>query len=133
MYKKITTFEAACEVAKVNPLHLPEVSMIPEKFQKWILANYKLAIITQAINTDEKGKVWEPNYNDSNQWKYYPYFWVEASEEKPSGFAFSHSLYDYGVTNASLGSRLCFDNSAKVDHIQEHFEELFLDLLLIRE
>lgn len=133
MYKKITTFEAACEVAKVDPNHLPVVSMLPEKYQAWLIANYKLAIITQAINTDENGKVWEPNYNDTDQWKYFPYFWVKASEEKPAGFAFSDSGYVNAYTYADLGSRLCFDTSEKVQHVQKHFEELYLDLLLIRK
>lgn len=131
MYKQITTFEAACEVAKVNPSVLPDVSQLPEKYQKWLIAGYKLAIITQAINTDETGKVWEPDYNNSNQFKYYPWFRVEASEDKPSGFGFSSSYFGYGLTHTNLGSRLCFDTTEKVDHVQEHFEDLYLEYLLI--
>lgn len=124
-YKKITTFKKACEVAKVDPNLLPEVSMLPEKYKKWLITAYKLGIITQAINTDQNGNVWEPDFTNSAQWKYYPYFWVD-----PSGFGFSGS--DYGCTYAitDLGSRLCFDIREKVYHVQEHFEDLYKEFLL---
>ena len=130
-YKTIKTFEDACVLKGYNPETLPNVSMLPEKFQKWITNTYKLGVITEAINTDENGKVWEPNYNDHSEYKYFPWFEVDADEENPAGVGFSYSFYDYWRTHTRVGSRLCFDSRDKVNHVQEHFEELYKEYLLI--
>lgn len=129
-WKKITTWEKACEVRGYDPNNLPNVSGLSEKFQKWLIANYKLAVIAEAINTDENGNVWEPDFTNGN-WKYFPWFEVKASEEKPGGFAFSYSYFGHWYACTSVGSRLCFDSSDKVYHVEKYFEELYLEQQLI--
>ena len=106
--------------------------MIPVNLQKYIMAQYKLAVITEAINTDENGKVWQPNWSDGNR-KYSLWFEVDADEEHPAGVGFSHTYYVDWDADAAVSSRLCFDTSEKVYHIEKYFEELHLDQQLIRE
>jgi hypothetical protein len=132
-YKKITSWEEACKVNGVDPSKLPDVSMIPVKFQNWLIATYKLGVITEAINTNEDGKIWTPDYNNPDQWKYFPYFEVEATESNPSGVGFSRSGYGDWDASAGVGSRLCFETREQVYHIQEHFKELFIQFHLIQE
>jgi hypothetical protein len=132
-YKEITTWESACKVHGIDPTALPEVSKLPAKFQQWLIDAYKLGVITEAINTDENGKIWIPDYNNDNQRKYFPWFEVEASKDKPSGFGFSITGCVDWSTNPGCGSRLCFDTREKVYHIQEHFEELFISFHLIKD
>src|ERR1035437_5555493 len=83
-YKTIKTFEDACKKLGVDPSKLPDVSGILEEFAKPIIAAYKLMIIYKAINNG-----WKPNWSNSDQYKYYPWFYVLSS-----GFGFSCTHYD---------------------------------------
>lgn len=132
-YQNIKTWEDACKVHNVDPTKLPEVSMLPAKFQKWLIATYKMGVITEAINTKEDGKIWVPNWNDWNQYKYFPWFEIEATEDKPSGVGFSISDYGNWFTFTSVGSRLSFRNREQVYHVQEHFEDIFIEMFLIKD
>jgi hypothetical protein len=132
-YKEITSWEKACEVRGYDPNNLPDVSSLPVKFQKWLIANYKLGVITEAMNTREDGTVWTPDWSDYNQTKYTPWFEVDATKDKPNGIGFSVSFCHDWCTIAVVGSRLCFDDYKKVYHIQEYFKDLHLDQQLILE
>lgn len=98
-YKTITSFEDACKKENVDPLQLPDVSMILEEFREALIAVYKLFVIFKAINNG-----WIANYTNPKQAKYYPWLRVASSG---SGFDFSDSGYHYVYADASVGSRLC--------------------------
>lgn len=132
-YKKIKTWEDACKVNNVKPTALPEVSMLPKKFQGWLVAAYKLGVVAEAINTDEDGKIWTPDWSNWDQWKYFPWFEVKATKEQPSGVGFSDSHYGGWYSGTGVGSRLCFSSKEQVEHIQEHFSDLYKEFLLIIE
>ncbi len=131
-YKKIKTWEDACKVHGIDPTKLPTVSKLPKKFREWIIATYKLGVITEAINTS-RGKIWTPNYFDANQTKYSPWFIIEATADKPSGSGFSYSSYDYWDTYSGVGSRLCFEKRDQVSHLQKHFKDLLIQFHLIQD
>lgn len=122
-YKTIKTFEDACNKENIDPAHLPDVSMLLEEFRKPIIAAYKLMIIFKAINNG-----WVPNWNDSNQYKYYPWFGVLSS-----GSGFSLSTYSYAFTASGVGSRLCTDTSTKALYIAEQFKQEYQDYFLYSE
>jgi hypothetical protein len=124
-YKTIKSFEDACKKENIDPEKLPDVSMIPTSFQKAIINCYKLYIIFKAINNG-----WTPNWNDYNQYKYYPWFKVLSSG---SGFAFSYSHCGYGYAHAGVGSRLCTDTSEKALYIGEQFGKEYVEFFLISE
>jgi hypothetical protein len=86
--EKIKSFEDACAALNINPEALPEVSALPEKHRKALIAHYKLITITEALNEG-----WQPNWNDRSEYKYTPWFEVDANAANPSGFGFSNSAY----------------------------------------
>lgn len=132
-YKKIKTWEDACKIHNIDPKKLPKVSMLPEKFQKWLIATYKMGVITEAINTKEDGTIWIPNWNDNSQYKYTPWFGIKATKKKPSGVGFSDSDYDFWGAGTVVGSRLCFETRDQVSHVQKHFKSIFIEMFLIKE
>ncbi|MCC6867050.1 MAG: hypothetical protein IT280_12920 [Ignavibacteria bacterium] len=125
-YKKIKSFEDACKARKIDPKALPEVSMLPVIHQKAIVAHYKLIIIAEAINDG-----WQPNWNDSNEWKYYPWFEVETDEDRPAGFGFSCTSYVGWSTITSVGSRLCFKTRETAVYAGKQFADLYKEYMLI--
>ncbi|MCH7678507.1 response regulator, partial [candidate division KSB1 bacterium] len=100
--ERIKTFEDACKVLKIKP-DLPDVSAMPKKHQKALIAHYKLVIIAEALNEG-----WEPDWSDYNEYKHYP--WFEYSKAG-SGFSFVSSYWTDTFTRTS-GSRLCFKTKA---------------------
>ncbi|RPJ66847.1 MAG: hypothetical protein EHM20_17500, partial [Alphaproteobacteria bacterium] len=102
-YKTIRSFEDACKHLGIDSSKLPDMSSVPEEFRKPVIAGYKLMIIYKAINNG-----WVPNWGNSNQYKYYPWFRVLSS-----GFGFSTSDYFIDYTATAVGSRLCTDSSQK--------------------
>lgn len=120
--KKIKTFEDACKALKLNPSLLPDVSAVPEQYRKRMLADYKLMIITEAINAG-----WKPNWNDSNEYKYFPWFRVDADKKRPSGFGFSTTYCDCTCTLTNVGSRLCFKSEEMALYAAKQFEDLYKD------
>lgn len=130
-YKTITTIEAAFERTKTDPSAMPDVSKLSPRYQKWLTSTYLLAIVAEAVNTDENGNVWEPDWNNDDQPKYQAWFGIDASEDKPSGFGFSGSAYGFRASLTGVGSRLCFETREQVAHVQKHFKDLFLEHILI--
>lgn len=83
MRHKIKTFEGACKALKLKATALPNVSALPKKHQKALIAHYKLVIISEALNAG-----WQPDWSNWNEYKYFPWFEVKKT---PSGFGFSYS------------------------------------------
>ncbi len=123
---KIKSFKDACKKVGIQPI-LPEVSMLPEKHQKSIIAFYKLTIIIQAMNNG-----WEPDWNDDNQLKYYAYFFVDANDDMPSGSGLSHPLFVDAYSHSSVGSRLCFKSIELALEAAKQFNDLYADYFLIK-
>ena len=119
-FKTIKTFEDACTKLALDPTQLPDVSMIPEEFRKPIINAYKLMIIYKAINDG-----WVPDWNNRDQYKYFPWYGVLSS-----GFGFSTSSYDYARANTVVGSRLCTDTSEKAMYVAEQFKAEYQEYFL---
>ncbi len=126
MESNIKTFEDACAALSINPELLPVVSELPEKHQKALTAHYKLIIIAEALNAG-----WQPNWNDYNEYKYFPWLEVEATKEKPSGFGFSHTLTFFVFTVTGVGSRLCYRTRELARYAGKQFADLYKDYFLI--
>lgn len=119
-YTTIKSFEDACLKENIDPLMLPDVSMIPEAFRKPIINAYKIMIIFKAINNG-----WVPNWNSRDEYKYFPWFYVS-----PSGAGFSGSDCYYTGAHTDVGSRLCTDTSEKAIYIGEQFRAEYQEFLL---
>jgi hypothetical protein len=114
MNNKIKSFEDACKALNIEPV-LPRVDMLPLENQKAVIANYKLDIIQQAINEG-----WKPDWNDSNEYKYYPWFKMSSSGV---GLSYRDCGCAYSVT--CVGSRRVFASSENAKFMGTHFIELY--------
>ncbi len=124
--EKIKTFEDACRQLGINPESLPDFSMIPENHRKALLAHYKLIIIAQALNDG-----WKPNWNDYDEYKYYPWFAIEADDKNHSGVGLSFRDYGRWYAHADVGSRLCFKSRELAKYAATQFNELYKDYMLL--
>lgn len=118
---RVKSFEDACQVLGIST-NVPEVKGLPRKHQKAIIANYKLIIIAEALNEG-----WKPNWQDSDEYKYYP--WFDMSN--PAGVGFSHTHSAASSSSANFGSRLCLKNRELAIYFGQTFTDLFNDSLLL--
>ena len=99
--KKIASYEDACRVLNIQPINEEVFNIFPKEDQRSMLAYHKLTVITRALNNG-----WKPNWDDPNEWKYYPLFrYVNA------GLSYAATTHAAANTIASIGSRLCFPTS----------------------
>lgn len=110
---RIKTFQDACEELGIdsNELHLHD--------DYGVSAFIKLQIIVKALNEG-----WIPDWKNSSQYKYYPYF--KTSE---SGAGFSLVYFDSWITGTFVGSRLCYKNSELAMYAGEQFSDLYNQFL----
>jgi len=118
-FRTIKTFEDACHKIRVTTA-LPSLTNGCQQFLKATIAAYKLMVIFQAINDG-----WIPDWSNTNQSKWYPWFRVLPSG---SGFSISYTYND--CVYSSVGSRLCTDTSDKCQYIKEQFEAEYKELFL---
>ena len=81
------------------------------------IAYKKLKLITSVLNEE-----WTPNWSDSNENKYFPYFSVG------SGFGFSATTYAYSLS--AFGSRLCFKSRELSNYAGRQFEAIYKEYLM---
>ena len=99
-----------------------------EKIFNWIELNEttdefayrQLKIIVKAINQG-----WVPDWKDSSQYKYFPWFEID----KASCFGLFVDLSASSVDMA-LGSRLCFESSEKAKYAAEQFIDIYKQFFL---
>jgi hypothetical protein len=116
-FEDIKTYEDACEKLNIDPIK--ELSGIDRTDE---IAYRKLKVIARAINNG-----WLPNWSNTDQRKWFPYFVLS------SGFGFSVSIYDCDLTDAGVGSRLCFETSEQAVYAGQQFTEIYKDFLTITE
>lgn len=114
-YLGIKTFKDAYKVLKLDRRMFGETSI--SECEDEVM---QLMIICHALN--EK---WEPNWNDGNQYKYYPYFDMRDG----SGFAFSGANYVYWTTCTDGGSRLCFKSEKLAKYAGTQFMAVYKKFL----
>ena len=111
---------------------LPDVSMFPEKHQVALISTAKMYIVAEALNRDpETGKIWEPDWNNSDQKKWIPWMDMEVDKNNPSGFRFNVSYYAYVTTLSSGCSRLCYRTKAICEFAGKHFLDEYKRMMVI--
>lgn len=127
---KIPSFEHACEQRGYDPLKcVPDVSNVPERFRKMPVALTKALIICEAANVNADGKVWVPDWNDSDEEKWTCWYDMEVDENNPTGFRFYASRYANTHSDSGAGSGLCFRTEEDAEyHFKEH-AEIFRELM----
>lgn len=102
--ERVKSFEDACEVL---------VYAIPKNMH----VVDKLKVIAEALNEG-----WTPDWNNSNQYKYVPYF-------KWNGTKFVYYYCNGWHSHASVGSWLCFKDSSLALYAATQFEDLYNEFL----
>lgn len=125
MQSKIKSFQDACKDQKISPTKLPDVSMLSEPMGKYVLAAYKLAVITVSLNKI-KTKVWLPNWHDSSS-KYQIWFDMDS----PSGLVLG-AVFGF-FSDTYVGSRLCFRTREIAEYAGKQFIELYKDFMLFEK
>lgn len=80
-------------------------------------------IIKMLVETLNQG--WTPNWDDDNQYKYYPWFYMSSS-----GFRFCDCDSWYSVS--SVGSRLAFKSRELAEYAGNQFTELYKQFMIIK-
>ena len=125
MKKKIKTFQDACIARGYDHKLLPDVSKLPKSLRDFTIANYKMAIICEAINDGRK-----PNWNDHNECKYFAWFGIKASKAKPSGFGFSTTPDEIWSACTHAGSRFAFFSREDALYVGKQFKEIYKHIIL---
>ena len=117
-------FEYACIRLGIS-MSLPEVSLLPERNQKAIIAFYMLSVIIQSVNDG-----WEPNWNNEFELKYFPWFSGATAATAIGCWSTSYAASHAGTY---VGSRLCFKTRALADEWGQRLLPLYEDYLLINK
>jgi len=116
--ERIKTYEDAC-----RELDIP---LTPERCKGMTedeAAYYSLKVIARALNEG-----WEPDWNNKEQEKWYP--WFEVTGTNSAGLSCSYTNYPVSTTNAPFGSRLCFKTKALAEYAGTQFINLYEKYLL---
>ena len=110
---RIKTFEDAMKET-LRP-EVPDFSNLPEDLREYFKAQYKIIVIAEALNEG-----WKADWNDSNQYKYYPYFYMSSG-----AFVFADTHCGYSDAGAGDGSRLCFKTRVLAKYAGEQFLDIW--------
>ncbi|MGN6293743.1 MAG: hypothetical protein ACTHMV_13450 [Chitinophagaceae bacterium] len=97
---------------------LPVVPAAIKHLEKHIHAYAKLCLIKEVFAPD-----FEPDWSNSNQYKYYPWF------EHKSGVGLSYLAFDHRRSDADVAARLCYPTSALAIYVGKTFEDIYRDYL----
>lgn len=123
-YDNVKSYEDACRVLGVEPVD--EQAMAAAGFRADDIARRKLETITAALNDG-----WKPDWNDTDQYKYVPWFWIKPRPgQTTAGLASANTYRAPSYTLASFGSRLCFKNAAVARYAANQFTELYALILV---
>jgi len=111
---RIKTFEDAYEEADKKTRDEFDQQIHPN-LSEHIVARLKLILIAKVLRGE-----WEPDFSNSNQDKWFPWFKFSAV----SGFAFSGSYSDFNPAGTPVGSRLCFQNEGLSHYFGKQFIKL---------
>lgn len=122
---RVKTYEDACKVLGVEPIN--EQNAKAQGFRSDEIARRKLETIAAALNEG-----WKPDWNNTDQYKYYPYFYIQenAKGKGSAGLSCASTLYSASIASASVGSRLCFYASRLARYAGNQFTDLYEQILI---
>lgn len=123
--REVLSVKQAFKLQGLDVLKLPGVSKLPKRFRLWLEWLYKMAVVVEAFNTDENGKLWIPDYNNPNEYKYEIWWEVKADSKHPSGSGLSFLDCVRWITASFVPARLCFKNRDTAIFVGKHFAKEF--------
>lgn len=122
---RVKTYEDACKVLGVEPIN--EQNAKAQGFRSDEIARRKLETIAAALNEG-----WKPDWNNTDQYKYYPYFYIQenAKGKGSAGLSYALTADSAASTYAFIGSRLCFYASRLARYAGNQFTDLYEQILI---
>lgn len=122
---RVKTYEDACKVLGVEPIN--EQNAKAQGFRSDEIARRKLETIAAALNEG-----WKPDWNNTDQYKYYPYFYIQenAKGKGSAGLSCAATSSAASTTLAYFGSRLCFYASRLARYAGNQFTDLYEQILI---
>ena len=113
--KKVVTerIKTIDDVLKDNNTTEKEVDKMFKNVPEHLKYQYLAELLCKSLNEG-----WEPDWDDSNEYKYYPWFKMGSS-------GFRCNDYDYWNTIATVGSRLCFKSSELAKYARTQFTDTY--------
>lgn len=122
---RVKTYEDACKVLGVEPIN--EQNAKAQGFRSDEIARRKLETIAAALNEG-----WKPDWNNTDQYKYYPYFYIQenAKGKGSAGLSCAATNDAAAYTLAFIGSRLCFYALRLARYAGNQFTDLYEQILI---
>lgn len=122
---RVKTYEDACKVLGVEPIN--EQNAKAQGFRSDEIARRKLETIAAALNEG-----WKPDWNNTDQYKYYPYFYIQENTKGKgyAGLSYAHADCAAMAAGANFGSRLCFYASRLARYAGNQFTDLYEQILI---
>lgn len=122
---RVKSYEDACKVLGVEPIN--EQNAKAQGFRPDEIARRKLETIAAALNEG-----WLPDWNNTDEYKYYPYFYIQenAKGKGSAGLSYAYSYYAATYTSTNIGSRLCFYASRLAKYAGDHFADIYEQILI---
>lgn len=129
---RVKSYADACKVlgiAEIDEKGFKSCGFRPDE-----IARRKLETITEALNEG-----WRPDWNNTDEWKYYPWFRILPGKGKDpdgklygasAGLSNSNTSYSASSASASFGSRLCFHDSDLAAYAGDTFRDLYAQILV---
>lgn len=115
---RVKSFEDACNVLGIEPDDEVPYTDPTEPDRIAVNAFAKLIVITRALNEG-----WTPNWNKSNQYKWYPWFYMDDPGFRFSGADYATDTYSTG------GSRLCFSSEELAKYAAKQFLDVYKEMM----
>jgi len=132
--ERVKSYVDACHVLGISDLEEPEVIADGGLMRSDEIARRKLEVITEALNEG-----WRPDWNNTNQYKYFPYFRILPGQGKDpdgkpdgayAGLAIASTNNAASDTYANFGSRLCFRDPEIAAYAGDTFRDLYAQILV---
>ena len=129
---RVKSYADACKVLGIEPMD--ESGMKAQGFRKDEITRRQLETITEALNEG-----WKPNWADTNEYKYYPWFDIEVSRVQTedvdtlgadAGLSCACTYNAASITYANVGSRLCFHDRETARYAGRTFTDLYAQFLI---
>ena len=111
------TYEELCKFIGENPVNEEELKILG--FTQDEICYHKLKTITKALNEG-----WSPNWKDSFEKKWYPFF------DTYSGFEFRSTSYAYSHPSVGVTSCLCFKSEELAEYAGHKFTDIYKQFIL---
>ena len=112
---RVKTWADACEIKGIDPVKSLPFPSPADDIQEALNGTYQMFIICEVLCQG-----WKPDFSNSNQYKYTPYF-----KWNTSGFGFSDTNYVSWDTISTVGSRLVYPSSDLAIYAGTQFIDIY--------